>query len=361
MSTDETVASRSYPCGGCGASVAFAPGTAALRCPYCGHEQEIVPVVRQIVEHSYAALAGKSTGRIGSHILVCPQCHAEAETDAISERCPFCGAARISDEAAVDQIAPEAVVPIKLDPAEVRHAVGQWVATRRFAPSQLRRVTETETLVGTYLPHWTFDARTESDYTGERGTHYWVTETYTTTVNGRSQVQTRQVRRTRWRDARGTVRRDFNDILVPATTRLEAETLEKVGEWPLHQAVAYQPEFLAGFQALRYDVGPEAGLTRAKAWMAPQIESDCESDIGGDEQRVDSVDTRYSDVTYKLMLLPVWIACYLHAGRSYQVVVNGSTGQIVGDRPYSVVKIALAVAAAIAVLAAVIALIAHSR
>ena len=90
--------------------------------------------------------------------------------------------------------------------------------------------------------------------------------------------------------------------------------------------------------------------------MAPVIEGDCRSDIGGDEQRVSAVDTTYSDVSYKLILLPVWIAAYLHAGRSYQVLVNARTGEVIGERPYSAAKIAAAVFAALVLVAMVVAL-----
>jgi hypothetical protein len=91
--------------------------------------------------------------------------------------------------------------------------------------------------------------------------------------------------------------------------------------------------------------------------MAEVIEDDCRHDIGGDEQRVDSVDTEYRDVMFKLMLLPVWIACYLHAGKTYNILVNGRTGEVAGERPYSVAKIVAAVLAALIVIAAIVTLI----
>ena len=69
-------------------------------------------------------------------------------------------------------------------PEEVRKAFKGWVTSRWFAPSSLKKVGSTEQLTGTYLPHWTYDSATATNYTGERGEHYWVTETYTENVNG---------------------------------------------------------------------------------------------------------------------------------------------------------------------------------
>jgi hypothetical protein len=66
-------------------------------------------------------------------------------------------------------------------------------------------------------------------------------------------------------------------------------------------------------------------------------------DIGGDEQRVNSVDTKYSDETFKHILLPIWMAAYKYNNKTYRFVVNGQTGKVQGERPYSAWKIAFAV------------------
>ena len=46
------------------------------------------------------------------------------------------------------------------------------------------------------------------------------------------------------------------------------------------------------------------------------------------------------------MLVPIWLVGYTYGSKTYQVVVNGYTGTIAGDRPYSWVKITLAIIAA---------------
>jgi len=67
------------------------------------------------------------------------------------------------------------------------------------------------------------------------------------------------------------------------------------------------------------------------------------NDIGGDEQRIDSLSTSYSETTFKHLLLPVYAGAYRYNGKLFQILVNGRTGEIQGDRPYSVWKIALLV------------------
>jgi hypothetical protein len=166
------------------------------------------------------------------------------------------------------------------------------------------------------------------------------------------------VQETRWWPAHGTVSRAFDDVLVPGTTVLPGRRVDELAPWPLDQARAYQQEFLAGHFALRYDVEPENGYAEARDRMAPIIRSDCEDDIGGDEQRVHNVDTQYNDVTFKLMLLPIWIATFLYGGKTFQILVNGLTGEVRGERPYSKLKIFFAVLAALIVIAVIVALVA---
>jgi DNA-directed RNA polymerase subunit RPC12/RpoP len=360
-STAESAASRTFPCPGCGATVEFAPGTAVLRCPRCGHQQAVAAVPGQARKHPFEELAmlpawpQPARGNPGAaHSFRCPNCHARTESDSLSVRCQFCATPLVAEAAAAQRITPDAVVPFALDRDAARRALRAWTSSRWLAPAGLKKVTEAETVKGSYLPHWAYDARTVSQYRGDRGEHYLEVEAYARTENGETRTETREVQRTRWWPASGTVARNFSDVLVPGTTKLAADQLDRLGPWPLELARPYQAEFLAGFQTVCYDIEPEAGLETAKKKMAEVIEADCRADIGGDEQRVASVATTFSAVAYELMLLPVWVMSYLHAGRSWQVMVNAHTGEVTGERPYSKAKILMVLLVVAAVIAGVV-------
>jgi hypothetical protein len=275
---------------------------------------------------------------------VCQGCGAHIQGDHLSQVCQFCTAPLVTDDSADVQVPPEAVLPFTVERRAAHDALAEWTKSRWFAPNSLKKVDGAERFKSTYLPHWTFDAQTVSDYRGQRGEYYWVTETYTVQEDGKSVTKTRQVRKTRWYPARGRVSRFFDDVLVNGTTQVDPEKVDALKPWPLKKARPYAHEYLAGHEALRYDVEP-------KQIMARTIEQDCRNDIGGDEQRVSSVSTSYSKVTGKHLLLPVWAGAYLHGGRSWQIVVNGCTGQVQGERPYSAAKITAAVLAALALIA----------
>jgi hypothetical protein len=131
--------------------------------------------------------------------------------------------------------------------------------------------------------------------------------------------------------------------LIPATVSLPANRLAALEPWDLPELRPYDPAFLSGFKAQRYQVDLEQGFELVKQVIAPALESEVRRDIGGDEQQIDSLSTTYSDVTFKHLLLPVYAGAYRYNAKVFQILVNGRTGEIQGDRPYSAWKIALLV------------------
>jgi len=176
-----------------------------------------------------------------------------------------------------------------------------------------------------------------------------VTESYSTTENGRSVTKTRQVQHTRWHSASGTVSNAFDDVLVAGSASVPERLLDSLAPWDLAALAPYAEEYLAGFRSESYTVALEAGFEAAKQKMEPVIEQSIRRDIGGDEQRIARKDTRYRAITFKHILLPVWICAYRFGNKTYRIVVNARTGELQGERPYSWVKIVLAVLGAIAV------------
>jgi hypothetical protein len=121
----------------------------------------------------------------------------------------------------------------------------------------------------------------------------------------------------------------------------------------------YEPAYIAGFKAQRYQVELPDGFEEAKSVMAGVIDGDVRADIGGDEQRVDAVETVYSNAFFRHVLLPVWIGAYRFRGKPYQVVVNARTGEVQGERPYSAWKIAFLVFGIVALIVVIYALSHH--
>ncbi|HSG69304.1 MAG TPA: hypothetical protein VLA12_02760, partial [Planctomycetaceae bacterium] len=254
-----------------------------------------------------------------------------------SSSCPYCASPIQRDDVhrAEHRVPVDAVLPFLIDRDLARKNLDDWVQSRWFAPNDFLKNRLEGTFNGVYLPYWTFDSLTFCVYSGQRGEHYYVT-----VGTGKNQ---RRERRTRWYPASGQFQRFFDDVLVTASRGLPREILESLEPWPLHKCLPFTQEVLAGYFARTYDVELDDGFVIGKHRIDVELDRDVRSRIGGDTQRVHSIDTRYDGLTFKHVLLPLWLLAYQYKEKSYQVFINAGTGEVQGERPYSWVKITLTV------------------
>jgi len=351
---------RKFPCKACGADLVFAPGQDHLTCPYCKHEEKVPQTEAEIKEYSFndylAKPRGRGYGKTAGRDVRCGGCGALTHLDASvrATTCAFCGAPLLMDDqpAAADGeevIAPEALVPFLVSAEQAQGAFRKWIASLWFAPNALKRESHLKQLQGVYRPFWTYDAHTVSHWTGERGDYYYVTEHYTTTENGKTVTRTRQVRHTRWTFVSGVYANFFDDVLIAAGKVIDFATTYNLGGLK-----PYLAEYLSGFVAERYVVSCEDGWVRAKEVIAGEIHSAVRDRIGGDEQRVHSINTAYSGITYKHILLPLWLSSYRYGNKTYSFQVNGQSGAVAGARPYSFWKILFLVLSILAAIGVVV-------
>ncbi|HEV3203825.1 MAG TPA: hypothetical protein VGY77_05550, partial [Gemmataceae bacterium] len=204
-------------------------------------------------------------------------------------------------------------------------------------------------MAGVYAPYWTYDSMTFTHYTGERGDDYFETETYQERdANGQMVTKTREVRKTRWTSVSGEVRHFFDDVLIYASQSLPENYVYNLAPWDLPEAEDFRSDFLSGFKTERYTIGLKDGFAKARGIMDQEIRRLCCRNIGGDHQRLNTVDTQYLGITFKHLLLPMWLAVYRYQNQPHRVLVNGRTGKVVGSRPYSWIKITLFILAIVA-------------
>ncbi|MBX9580104.1 MAG: zinc ribbon domain-containing protein [Gemmataceae bacterium] len=348
---DAPPAGRLFPCPSCGARVQFDPRSRALKCPYCGHSSAIAAAADLAAEErdyeEYLAREEAGGGAViagRSSETRCTGCGAMVllEDKVATEDCPFCGThLENKPEAAHRMIPPESLAPFALDLRAARESFDKWLAGLWFAPSALRTAANLGQLTGVYVPYWTYDAMTHTRYRGQRGDNYQDVETYTERdAQGNTVTRTRTVTRIRWSSAAGEVEHFFDDILICGSKSVPGKLVAWLEPWDLDKLEGFRPEFLSGFKTERYAVGLGEGFERSKELMEPTIVGLVRRDIGGDHQRIDAKQTRYLAVTFKHLLLPVWVAHYRYQDRLFQILINGRTGRLAGERPWSWAKIA---------------------
>jgi hypothetical protein len=353
---------RIFPCEGCGADLKFHIGQQRLKCEFCGYEKEIELSPEAVVaEQDFHAMLERvaelrtqqsetSPSNVDAREIRCESCggHVVFTGTLASSECPYCGSPIQVEDAykAEDRIPVDGVLPFLVDKKKAGVNLAAWVKSRWFAPNEFLRRGVQGKFNGVYLPYWTFDSMTGNWYSGERGDHYYVEV-------GEGDNK-RQERRTNWSPASGAFQRFFDDVLVIASRGLPEKLVLRLEPWPFDGLAPFNQEMLAGYLARTYEVELDAGFTEAKQRIDAAIQQDVRQRIGGDEQRIHSIDTHYDAITYKHLLLPVWLLAYRFHDKPYQVMVNAGTGEVQGERPWSWVKIAAAVVSLLAVIGVVV-------
>lgn len=353
---------RTFPCRDCGGDLVFHIGQQSLKCPFCGAEQSLaIDENAEIVEQDFHEMLERlreqhergAAQTSGQKEVQCSGCGGTTVFvgSLTTSECPYCGTPiqleGVHD--AEDRIPVDGVLPFLVDHDKAAQNLAEWVNSRWFAPNDFKKRGAEGKFNGVYLPYWTFDSLVFTVYHGERG------EEYTVTVG--SGDDERQETRVNWYPANGAFQRFFDDVLVLASPGMNRKLMQALEPWPLHGVIPFTQEVLAGYMARTYEVELEPGFLEARDRMGEEIAQEVRERIGGDRQRVHDIDSRHDAITFKHLLLPVWLLAYQYREKTYQVMINAGTGEVQGERPWSWIKITLTALVGIAVIVGIVLLV----
>ena len=269
--------------------------------------------------------------------MECEGCGAMVEVDATSTAttCPYCGSHYVLSKKQIESIIPDGVIPFKIDKYDVESIFTQWIKKRWLAPNILKTLYQKDKIQGIYMPYWTFDADTSTNYTAMGGINYEV-EYEDSKGEKRTRIETR------WYPTSGHIDYFFDDVLVRASNKLSENILECIEPYNTKDIASYSPDYMSGYCAEIYTIDLKDAHDDAMNKMKNQIHYMAESDVLRRYDRVRAVrlHTSYSDETYKHIFIPVYSTAYTYKDKYYNVLINGETGKIKGEYPKSPVKIA---------------------
>lgn len=352
MATEEIYKANntaSTSCKSCGAPMVYKAGTNLLVCTYCNNTQEIKQenfILNEIDFESFIKTYEKEQFNT-TKVITCNNCKATPTVDENlrSMICPYCSSPLVEENIHEERyIKPTYILPFHINQTKVRDILKNWVNGFWFAPDNIKKaILETDNINGIYLPFWTFDTLTHTNYKGERGDAYYVTVG--------SGDKKRKVRKIDWSFAQGNIENFYDDVLVCGNKTLRRDILSNIQRgWNTKALVKIDDKYLEGFITEKYQVDLKDSYARAKNIFIQYERESVKRDIGGDEQRINDMFTKFDKITFKHILLPIYVSSFLYNNKNYTFYINGMTGQIAGDRPYSTIKIVFTVIAAIIVL-----------
>ncbi|MDR1813619.1 MAG: hypothetical protein LBR18_02080 [Tannerella sp.] len=347
LTSEHTIQSK---CPSCGGSVVYSPENEMLICSYCAQKYplDLTPAVihENDLDECLAHPELYEQAEDYKPEVTCGQCGATTTfpENTVSFDCAFCGTPIVLRDAVTKRSwKPEYILPFKIGKSACLGLFRKWVSSLWFAPNDFSKtLLADERMKGVYLPYWTYDADTLTRYSGERG----VSRSVSRMVNGRRETYVV----TDWYPVSGTVRHVFDDVLVPASESLPRDISSVLTNWDRKNYVAYSDQFVRGFLTELYRQDFKTCFLQAKKQMESYISALVRSEIGGSQQRVFSQTVKYSKIKFKHVLLPVWLSAYRYGNRVFIFAINGRTGQVIGQRPWSAWKIAMLIIACITAL-----------
>jgi DNA-directed RNA polymerase subunit RPC12/RpoP len=324
----EEAQAESFSCPKCGGRMAFDIEKSDLVCPYCGTvrviekklaadtaEQPIDYVLPTTRAHRWAEAQQRlSCERCGALTLLPPGQQAD--------RCPYCGSNRlvISSEKA-ELVDPQAIALFKIPEKEAVNQVRRWLIKGLFVPDDLVAKVSQVSLRPAYYPFWTFDGTLE--------------------ITWNCEVNEGSSKAPRWVSRSGAEFELFDDVLVPGLRSMSTDVVASIEPFDLKDIVEFVPQFLAGWTALSYDLPLSDATLKAREKVIARLRRSLPSKVepGREKRNLTSGGGKWSGLTFKNVLLPLWVGIYQYRGVDYRLWVNGQTGKVGGQKPRDQFKV----------------------
>jgi len=354
MKNDQNV----FYCPSCGAEMKM--DNDSLYCAYCNRREQVCAGNADSEDLDLTAAEAEAQWSDPVYATRCKSCGSKlVRLEGPSAFCAYCASRDLESLEEGYGVRPGWIAPFKLSPQQASAHLESWMKKRFMAPFSFKKERSAGSLQGVYLPYWSFGAAASAAYTGQAGNYYQDTEINTASAGERTETKNQRVRKVRWRMVSGNYDKAFTDIIFGDASHIDPKIVKSIEPFKLSELVRFDPKFIAGFAAERYKAGLKGTWERAKAYMSHVLRSDITGIVkrGSDVTGTVKICTRYTDISYKLMLLPVWILTYSFKNKVYNLYINGQTGEIHGDSPISVLKIGIIALVALAAAALLVLLL----
>ena len=232
-------------------------------------------------------------------------------------------------------------IPFSLDKEQATAKFSSWLNSVWLAPNDFADSAKLAPINAIYVPFFIVNSRASATYQGKRGEKYTVPgEVTKTNERGEKYTVPGEVTKTKWTPKDGEVKHHFEHVAVCGSFYLvpfgkDASILEPAAGMILQPSLSESGDNIT---VLSPDLDGQSALNKAHSMMEEPLNELAKRDIGGDQQEVLKLTTRFDDDDLKRLLVPAFEGCYLYKGQKYKILINGATGQVAGGHPISRIK-----------------------
>ena len=300
-----------FSCPRCGGPMAYAPDGEGLQCDHCGTRLGVGAGAAAVGPEENDFILALATARGHAHptrsrTLACTACgaHFLLAPETLSLNCPYCEAVYTVESGDVHLLAaPETIVPIALPESEARQCVRAWIE-RSKGPARIER------LLGIYLPVWLLEVGGVIDWS--------LPSPDMRTRLGEEEAEV------------GT-EPPASPIAVLASRRLAPQLAPAAEDFDAARMEPFDPSFLASWPAETYSLSLSDAALRARQ---RSLELTAERLAVRTRGRRPMLRTARMVVdSYRLVLVPVWLATLRSPETTTELAINGTSGELYTTSP----------------------------
>lgn len=317
---------QTFTCSRCGGRMEFdiqQQNAVCLSCGYVEVIEEEVQAGEQLLDFVLPTTRAHRWAE-AQHRLACSQCGAVSvlPPGQTTSECPYCGSHLLiaSDETA-ELVDPSLIGVARFDEKQAQRRLRLWLGNGWFIPDDLKSMARASRLRSAYYPFWIFDGTLQMK---------WI-----------CQVNEGTSRNAFWTARKGVETEIFDDVMVPGLRSMDSRELAGAEPFRLKELVQFKPEILAGWKALTYDLSLADASLKAREKVARNLRRELYSRVllGYEKRDLRSGSVSWGGITYKLVLLPLWVGTYRYRGKIYRLLINGQTGKVGGEKPVDTIKV----------------------
>jgi DNA-directed RNA polymerase subunit RPC12/RpoP len=334
-----------------------------MKCPYCGatfdaaaleqyeQAQQAQPAGKEapIQWEPYGATSGNGDWQPGEKegmiVYTCSSCGGQiyGDVNTAATTCPYCGNHAIVSQQLEGAYRPDFIIPFKQDRAAAKTSLTGFYKGKFLLPRDFKDANHLEEVTGIYVPFWLFACdvaanirykATRVQVWSDRDNNYTKTDHYVLLRAG------------------GV---GFQGIPTDGSSKMEDALMDSIEPFDYTNTVAFNPAYLSGYYADKYDVSAEQCEPRATERVRNSTLELFQQTTSTFATAVpESTQINLTQDSVRYALLPVWMLNTKYKDKMYTFAMNGETGRFVGDLPCDYKRFWTLFAAITIVLAAVI-------
>lgn len=307
-------------CPNCDGALEYNPSYAEMECPFCGNTFE-PQVAMQAVSRAQTQVeepqiihktADDTQEMMECKIYVCTACGGELMVNDVeaSTFCSYCGQPTVVFSRVSKERKPKFIIPFKITKNQAMEIFNRRVAESKFLPDEAIHI-QPDKVRGIYVPYYIHDIyfRTRREFF--KGQKVYVREADCL----------------------------FQDLYLEVSSKIDDMTSQFLEPFDLKELKPFEPAYLSGFYADKYDVEYGYNTDRLVNTIDQLVYKEIRKSVKDEKFDHRKHNEHYEVKRNDYAFFPIWFITFRYQNEPFTLMINGQTGKIVGSLPIDKKKV----------------------